>query len=235
MDWFETAYYDLLYKNRDENEAAVLIHRLFKLLPPSKDSIFLDVACGNGRHAAIMKQYGKVIGFDLCNEKINIANQRNLSDATFFCHDMLVPLDITKVDFAFNLFTSFGYFNDPKDDHKSLSNISQSMKNEAYFIQDYINIDYIKANIITQENFTEEGIQFVISRKIENNFVKKFIQVEEKGNVYNFEEQVRIYDQDSLKDLHIANGLIPEFQFGDYNLSDFNIHSPRLIIISKKQ
>lgn len=235
MDWFETAYYDLLYKNRDENEAAVLIHRLFKLLPPSKDSIFLDVACGNGRHAAIMQQYGKVIGFDLCDQKIKVANQRNLCDASFFCHDMLVPLNIPKVDFAFNLFTSFGYFDDPKDDHKALSNISQSMKNEAYFIQDYINIDYIKANIITQENFMEDDIQFVISRKIENNFVKKFIQVQDKGKVYNFEEQVRIYNQDSLKDLHIANGLIPLFQFGDYNLSDFNIYSPRLIIISKKQ
>jgi SAM-dependent methyltransferase len=235
MDWFETAYYDLLYNNRDEDEAAVLIHQLFKLLPPANESVFLDVACGNGRHAAIMQEYGKVIGFDLCLQKIKVANQRKLGNASFFCHDMLDPLDIPKVDYAFNLFTSFGYFDNPNDDDTALSNISQAMKNGAYFIQDYFNIDYIKANIITQENFLKEDIRFVISRKIDNNFVKKSIQVQDKGNVYNFEEQVRIYDRDSLKALHIANGLNPQFIFGDYDLSDFNRNSPRLIIISKKQ
>ncbi|MGK0407390.1 MAG: hypothetical protein ACJAZH_001209, partial [Roseivirga sp.] len=49
--WFNTPYYHILYKNRDDTEAKLFISKLLKEFKPNKDSHFLDLACGRGRHA----------------------------------------------------------------------------------------------------------------------------------------------------------------------------------------
>ena len=39
-DWFDSPYYHILYKNRDENEAKNFISNLIDFLKPSKNSYF---------------------------------------------------------------------------------------------------------------------------------------------------------------------------------------------------
>ena len=73
-DWFNTPYYHLLYKNRDEQEAANFIDKLLSHLRPAQNSKMLDVACGKGRHAIQMSNKGfDVTGIDLSEESIQIA------------------------------------------------------------------------------------------------------------------------------------------------------------------
>ena len=49
--WFDSPYYHLLYKNRDEKEAQVFIDNLIEKLQLKKGSKLIDIACGKGRHA----------------------------------------------------------------------------------------------------------------------------------------------------------------------------------------
>ena len=46
QSWFDTAYYHLLYKNRDYKEAEVFIKNLASYLNLDKDDKILDLACG---------------------------------------------------------------------------------------------------------------------------------------------------------------------------------------------
>ena len=46
--WFDTTYYHLLYRNRNEVEARQFIDALLWFLEPDPASHFIYVACGNG-------------------------------------------------------------------------------------------------------------------------------------------------------------------------------------------
>ena len=46
--WFDSPYYHLLYKNRDNKEAEFFIDNLIFRLQIQKKSTILDVGCGKG-------------------------------------------------------------------------------------------------------------------------------------------------------------------------------------------
>lgn len=53
----------------------------------------LDAACGPGKYAEILTAKGaKVTGFDLSPKMIELAKERNIDTASFFVHDLSVPL-----------------------------------------------------------------------------------------------------------------------------------------------
>ena len=57
-NWFDSKYYHILYKNRNNAEAILLIDNLLKTIKPPKNSMFLDLACATGRHAIYLNKKG---------------------------------------------------------------------------------------------------------------------------------------------------------------------------------
>ena len=49
QSWFDTSYYHILYKNRNDDEAQRFITNLVEYLNIAKDQKILDLACGKGR------------------------------------------------------------------------------------------------------------------------------------------------------------------------------------------
>ena len=114
-DWFNTSYYHLLYKDRNESEANFFIENIIKHLDPKSDARILDVACGKGRHSHIINQLGyNVTGIDLSKNSIEEAKKKENEKLNFAVHDMREAFKSSSFDYVFNLFTSFGYFNDHK-------------------------------------------------------------------------------------------------------------------------
>ena len=69
--WFDTKYYHLLYKDRNEDEARTFISNLISDLNVSHDSKILDLCCGKGRHSKFLNSKGyHVVGADLSNQSI---------------------------------------------------------------------------------------------------------------------------------------------------------------------
>ena len=64
--WFSSPYYDLLYNQRNEQEAAFCIGKFVEFLKIPTGSRILDVACGKGRHSRALAAKGfDVTGIDL--------------------------------------------------------------------------------------------------------------------------------------------------------------------------
>ncbi len=96
-DWFNSSYYHILYKNRNCNEAEIFIDNLIAFLQPKKDALFLDLACGKGRHAIYLnKKNFKVTGIDLANESI--------AEASKFENEKAILLDFD-LQFGASIFT----------------------------------------------------------------------------------------------------------------------------------
>jgi len=48
-NWFDSKYYHILYRNRDNKEANLFIQNILKKIKPDKNCHFLDLGCGSGR------------------------------------------------------------------------------------------------------------------------------------------------------------------------------------------
>ena len=233
-EWFDSPYYHLLYSNRDYNEAKFFIKNLIKFLKIENNSSVLDLACGKGRHSIYMNKLGfNVTGYDLSEKNIIHAKKYENDKLNFCIHDMRFPFK-GHFDVIFNLFTSFGYFENIDDDSGVLINIKNSLKNDGLGVIDFMNSNYVKNNLIDQESFSKANIQFLIKRKFVEGFVLKNIKIFDGKDEISYNEKVRLYSLDDFKCLLNKNGLILKSCYGDYQMNNFDVNnSPRMIIIFK--
>lgn len=233
--WFDSKYYHILYKNRDDDEARFFIQNLISFLKLPKDSKVLDLACGKGRHALILAENGfKTTGVDLAPNSIIEAQKNDLPNLHFRVHDMREPLN-EKFDAVFNLFTSFGYFNDINDNLKVINSIESMLEPNGAAIIDFMNVNKVINNLVPAETKKVEGISFKISRKYENQYIIKTIDFEAEGKSFHFEEKVQGLKKYDFKKLIEQSNLSIDTIFGDYDLSSFDENtSNRLILVLRK-
>jgi len=75
-EWFNTPYYHILYKDRNDNEAQFFMDNLTHYLNLPQDAQILDLACGKGRHSIYLNNLGyQVTGVDISSNSIKIANK----------------------------------------------------------------------------------------------------------------------------------------------------------------
>ena len=234
INWFDTPYYRLLYKKRNEKEAHLFIDNILNKINIKTNSKVLDLACGSGRHSKYLEKKGfNVIGIDKSKENIFIAKKYENEKLKFINQEMTDNINI-EFDAVFNFFTSFGYL-DHKYNYDTIENISKNLKPDGLFIIDFLNHKFIRDNIVVKEEKIIKSIKFNIYRYIKDNCIYKKISFIDNKNEYNFTEKVMLLDFKDFENYFLKNNLKTIDIYGDYKLSSFDINkSPRLIIISKK-
>ncbi len=235
-DWFNTSYYHLLYKDRDESEANFVIENIIKHLDPESNAKILDLACGKGRHSHIISQLGyDVTGIDLSKNSIEEAKKKENKKLNFAVHDMREAFESNGFDYVLNLFTSFGYFNYHSDNQKVLDAVAENLKQNGCFVLDFLNAIKVVKGLIPYEEKEIGGVLFKITKTFENNVIHKKIEFTDHGRNYSFTEQVTAFSKKELEELFKNSKLEILDYFGNYKLEEFDRESSdRLIIISKK-
>ncbi len=237
-DWFNSAYYHQLYFNRDETEAEAFINKLIAHLQPAPNSTMLDVACGKGRHSMQLASKGfNATGIDLSEDSITEALQFETDHLHFYQHDMRLPFWINYFDYAFNFFTSFGYFRTQREHDNAIRTIAQSLKLNGVFVMDYLNVHYSEDHTIHQSEKEIDGVNFIITKWYdEHHFYKKIIiEDETKQEPFIYTEKVAKFNLGDFTEMFAYQGLQIQEVFGSYNFDKYDVRkSPRLIMISKK-
>jgi len=234
LNWFDSPYYKLLYKNRNNKEARLFIDNLLKKINIKPNSKVLDLACGTGRHSIYLSKKGfDVVGIDKSEKNILTAKKNENKKLIFYKQEMTENINI-QFNAVFNFFTSFGY-----DNHKynfdTVENISKNLNSGGLFIVDFFNHKIIRENIIENEEKIIEDIKFKIHRYIKNSCIYKEITFEHNKTKYNFKEKVMLLELKDFETYFHKNNLKIINIYGNYELSSFDINeSPRLILISKK-
>jgi len=247
-NWFDSPYYHILYKHRNHEEAELFIDKLIELLKPEKDARFLDVACGRGRHSIYLNKKGfDVTGIDLSSESIAHASPCENEKLHFFVHDMRRPFRINYFNYVLNLFTSFGYFQNERDDMAMIDAIHKALQPNGIFVLDFLNIQHAIRDLIPEELHIIDGITFNISKKIENNFIVKDIRFSDtrpnvsvrygrEGKDHHFQERVKMITLADLEKYFSAKKLKVVHLLGNYELEKFDAEkSERLIMIVQKE
>lgn len=233
--WFNTSYYHTLYGHRDETEAHAFLSALVKQLAIPAGSPVIDVACGNGRHSRALHALGlQVTGIDLSSESIAIANAKGPAAIQYHVQDMRHSMPAGPYMAAFNLFTSFGYFDNPAEDLLALQQIRASMQPGGLFIQDYLNGLPLLPCLPQSEKISKGNTLFDIYKHHREPFICKEIKVHDEGATHSYHEQVRVFSHEKLAALHEKAGFRVRTICGDYQLSPFDAErSPRIILISE--
>ena len=235
-EWFDSKYYHILYKNRDQQEAENFLKNLSKLNFFKKDSKIIDIACGKGRHSLFLSDLGyDVTGVDLSENNIKHAQQFEKKNLKFDVADMRKTYKKKSFDIALNLFTSFGYFEKEEDDISAIKAMSENLKKDGILIIDFLNSKKVIDNLVQTETKEMDGVTFNLKRFVKDKFICKNIQFTDNGSHFEFTEKVKALKlSDFTKLLNFAN-LKTTDVLGDYNLNKFNPEdSDRLIIIAKK-
>ena len=236
-EWFNTPYYHILYKNRDNKEAQEFITNLLKYLSVSTEDKILDLACGKGRHSIFLNKLGyDVVGVDLASQSIESAKKSKNDRLKFFVGDMREVNFPHEFDAIFNLFTSFGYFSEEDDNLKVYQAVFEQLKEEhGIFVMDFMNAALAEHDLVEKEDKEVDGILFHLHRKVENNFIIKDINFTDQGKDFHYQEKVKAFKLNYFEQLGEQVGFSLKNVFGDYQLNDFDEkRSPRLILIFEK-
>ena len=232
--WFDTKYYHILYKERNDEEAQLLMDNLTHYLNLPEDAKILDLACGKGRHAIYLNSLGfDVTGADLSENSIAEASKFANDKLHFKVHDMRETCD-EKYDAIFNLFTSFGYFEDDADNYKTIKAIHNSLTETGFAVIDFMNADYVIENLVAEEVKSVDGIDFYIKRYYKDGHIFKEISFEDDGQQFHFTERVQALRLADFEQIMEDAGIFLLDIFGDYKLRKFyKNQSERLIMIFK--
>jgi len=232
-DWFDHNYLKL-YHHRNIEDADQQVRLIIKTLKPKKDELILDLACGEGRHCLLFHEKGfNIKGIDLSTHlvksgktkypflDIKVGDMRHIKGK----HDIIL-----------SLFTSFGYFDNDKDNFSVIRSINRALKPDGWFWIDYLNPVYVIRNLVPDNEIKlEDGTTVIESRFIENNTIIKEIIFNGPGKNNKYQERVKLYTREDLETMLIKSGIYPQGVFGNYKGSEWSSCSPRTIIYGRKK
>jgi SAM-dependent methyltransferase len=237
-NWFNSPYYHQLYFHRDQAEAALFIDRLITHLQPKQNAEMLDVACGKGRHSILLAAKGfNVTGIDISEDSIKEAKAFEKENLQFYLHDMRLPFWINFFDYAFNFFTSFGYFATRREHDNSIRTIAQSLKPGGIFVLDYLNVHFAEDHLVHISEKRVDEVNYYITKWFdETHFFKKIVVEDEDTNEpMEYVEKVAKFSLGDFTDMFAYQGLQIQEVFGDYQFNNYDVKkSPRLLMIASK-
>jgi len=120
-------YYDLLYSWKDYGKEAETIRELIRTYKKSPGKDLLEVACGTGKHAELLRNDFSVVAVDLNEDMLRIARRR--CKGVSFARADMVDLELRRqFDVVLCLFTSIGYVRTRARLKRTLFNFARHLK-----------------------------------------------------------------------------------------------------------
>ena len=191
------------------------------VLAPRKGAKILDVCCGIGRHALELAKRGyRITGVDITQQYLDVAAARARRRKVKIA---LERRDMRKLgyrgefDAAILMWTSFGYFENEKDNMKSLRVIHRALRPGGKFLIDLINRDWLIRNF-QPHGWMEAGKEYVLERRqfdpSTSRMHSEWVCIGE-GEVARRETNLRVYSLHELLEMLERAGFGITAAFGD--------------------
>lgn len=238
--YFDTRYlleYEPLF-TLEEDRAQVV--RLLDLLGLPHGSRILDVPCGQGRHSHLLAEAGhKVTGLDYSPTLIAKAKARGTGPALGYVRgDMRrLPSRWTgKFDVVLNLFTSFGFFADAKDDQRVIDGFARVLKPGGTLVWHGGSRDGVMAKFLDRDWWsTADGTVIGHEREFDPLSGILTIHTTIKGKrTSEREHRIRLYTASRLAELCASAGLIVEQAFDSWSEEPLTRESTEMLLVARK-
>ncbi len=237
-DWFEAWFgedYLRIYQHRDETEAEHVVDLIARFLEGHDVRSVLDLGCGAGRHSRALCERWWTVGLDLSAALLKIA-RREMPDAPCVRADMReLPFAPESFDLVVNLFTSFGYFEDDRENERVLVRVCDALRRGGTLVIDFLNASQVRSALVPYDERVENGVTIEQTRAIspDDRFVEKTITLRERGKEYI--ERVRLLTPRDLERMLDLAGFAIVARVGDYGGAPWSETSPRMILFASRR
>lgn len=207
--------------------------RLAGVSPPCK---VLDLCCGPGRHSAELARKGyRVTGVDRTREYLDEAG-KDFPDIEFVEADMRDFRRTDSFSLVLNLYTSFGYFEDPADDRKVVENVYESLVPGGKFIMELMGKEVLARIFRERDWYEEDGIIYLEERRVLDDW--KWVEARwlkldgEKMEEYTISH--RLYSARELKELLTESGFGEVEIYGSLAGISYDQNAERLVAVARK-
>jgi len=236
--WSET-YPVLFYPERIE-KAKEEITCVVDLSGVKKEARVLDLCCGIGRHSLEFARRGyRVTGVDRTKNYLKKASdqaKKEKLDIDFTQSDMRKFVKPNTFDLAVNLFTSFGYFDDPEDDRTVVKNIYKSLKPGGKFVIEMMGKE-ILARVFSERDWSEgDGFTILEHRRVYDDWsmIESTWTIFEGGKKHVHTFSHRLYSASELKSLLVSCGFSAAIAYGSLSGADYDHTAKRLVVVGIK-
>jgi SAM-dependent methyltransferase len=217
------------------------VRQIIALLGIKPGAAVLDLCCGIGRHSLELARGGySVTGVDRTAAYLQTARQAAAvqglavewveADARRFVRP-------NAFDHAINMYTSFGYFEDPDEDLRMAGNILRSLKPGGSLMMDLMGKERL-ARIFSPRSWEQlpDGSLFLQERAIVDDWTwieNRWILIKD-GKRHEFVLGHRLYDGAGLRALFLEAGFASVALYGTMDGAPYDNDACRLIAVAHK-
>lgn len=230
-------YEPLFALERDRHEAS----RLIDVMGLPSGSRVLDVPCGQGRHAHLLAEAGfDVDGLDYSAELLARAKQRGTGSRLRYTRgDMRrLPARWTeRFDAVINVWTSFGFFDDPADDRRVMHEFARVLAPGGVLLWHGGNRDGVMARFLARDWWqTEDGTLIAQERSFDplSGWLTVHSTWRGSGGGGQREHRIRLYTPTRLAELCAEAGLIVESAFDGFGPGPLRRRSTEMLLVARK-
>lgn len=244
-DWWATYFdqqylleYEPIFKlQRDREEVA----RLMDLLALPVGARLLDVPCGQGRHAHLLAEAGyNVDGLDYSKHLLERARARGTGRSLRYTRgDMRrLPARWTgRFDAVLNLYTSFGFFTDPRDDARVIAEFARVLAPGGVLVWEGGSRDGVMARFLSRDWWTtDDGTVVAHERSFDALSGVLTIRSTFRGPKTSGEREhrIRLYTATRIAELCAEAGLVVEQAFDGFSERPLRRTSGEMLLVARK-
>ena len=245
-EWWETdfdarylAEYEPVFSPaRDRREVA----RLIEILGLPSGARILDVPCGQGRHAHLLAEAGfDVTGLDYSTFLLRAARRRGTGRTLRYVRgDMrrLPPAWTGRFDAVLNLFTSFGFFLNPADDVRVVSELARVLRPGGTLVWHGGSRDGIMARFLARDWWPLSG-GAIVGHEREFDPLSGVLTVRSTWRGARTrterEHRIRLYTASRLAELFAEHGLIIEESYDAWTRRPLTRRSSEMLLVARKR
>lgn len=219
--------------------------RLIDVLGLPVGARVLDVPCGQGRHAHLLAEAGyRVEGLDYSEHLLRVARARD-DGVRYRRGDMRrLPAAWTgKFDAVVNLFTSFGFFLDPADDARVISEFARVLRPGGVFVFHGSSRDGVMARFLSRDWWqSDDGTLVAHEREFDSLSGVLTVRAQWRSaappkrglrRVGEREYRIRLYTATRLAELCAAAGLVVEEAYDGWTDRPLTRRTTSMVLVAR--
>jgi SAM-dependent methyltransferase len=200
----------------------------------------LDLCCGFGRISAELARRGfTVTGVDITESYLRTAREDAAGEKLDIEYLRSDARDFHRAGFfdvAVNLYISFGYFENSRDDFTVLKNVHESLKNGGAFIMETLGKEIAVRDFVEAEWFERAGWTVLTEYEPVDSWTRlknRWILIKDGRRLEKIFTQ-RLYAASELRQLLLDAGFVNVAIYGDWDERPYDQRAAKLIAVGRK-
>jgi SAM-dependent methyltransferase len=214
--------------------------RVLALAKPRGKSV-LDLCCGPGRFSIPLARRGfAVTGVDrtkLLLDKAQARARRARVRIEWVRSDMRDFVREDAYDLALSMFTSFGYFDDKRDDLLVLQNVLTSLRPGGTCLIDVAGKEFLARGFqATTSETSDDGTHLIHRHEVFDDWTRlrnEWILIR-KGRAKTFRFHHTVYSGQELRDRMEEAGFVDVRLYGNLDGGEYGLNAQRLVAVGRK-